>query len=233
MRAKCIVSKRPMAQTYINCKSYVEVSRRQTTIAVSQGLDRHNNENQRDGYHQKAKRDVASILNASFARWESSGVYAINGPVAQDECQVAQRIKDGIRHGGEERQRARSNGSIDLEDSQAAVGLHDKHQSELHILSGDGSARARSRRTYDERSMHGDLVLQALTLLLLFRFPDVVVNRLEQAFNVLVLSLVEGLQLAVLGVLVDCIGEADAAAAFAGGVGADLVELVDGLQAMA
>ena len=62
--------------------------------------------------------------------------------------------------------------------------------------------------------MHGDLVLQALTLLLLFRFPDVVINRLEQALDVLVLSLVEGLQLAVLGALVDCIGEADATAAF-------------------
>ena len=123
--------------------SYVEFSRRQTTISVSQCLDRHNNENQRDRDHQKAERNVAGILNASFARRESSGVYAVNGPVAQDECQVAQRIKDGIRHGGEERQRARSNGSIDLEDSQAAVGLHDEHQSELHILSGDGSARAR------------------------------------------------------------------------------------------
>ena len=205
----------------------MEFSRRQITISVSQCLDRHNNENQRDGYHQKAKRDVAGILNASFARWKASGVYAVDGPVAQDECQVAQRIKDGIRHRGEERQRARSNGSIDLEDSQAAVGLRNEHQSELHILSGNRSARARSRRTYDERSMHGDLVLQALTLLLLFRFPDVVVDRLKQALDILVLSLVEGLQLAVLGVLVDCIGEADAAAAFAGGVGADLVELID------
>ena len=110
----------------------MEFSRRQTTVSVSQCLDRHNNENQRDGYHQKAKRDVASILNAGFARRESSGVYAINGPVTQDQCQVAQRIKDGIRHGGDERQRARSNGSIDLEDSQAAVGLHDEHPSELY-----------------------------------------------------------------------------------------------------
>jgi 4-hydroxy-3-methylbut-2-en-1-yl diphosphate synthase IspG/GcpE len=81
--------------------------------------------------------------------------------------------------------------------------------------------------------MHGDLVLQALTLLLLFRFPDVVINGLEQALDVLVLSLVEGLQLAVLGALVNRIGEADAATAFAGSVGADLVELVDGLEAMA
>jgi 4-hydroxy-3-methylbut-2-en-1-yl diphosphate synthase IspG/GcpE len=81
--------------------------------------------------------------------------------------------------------------------------------------------------------MHGDLVLQALTLLLLFRFPDVIINRLEQALDVLVLSLVEGLQLAVLGALVNSIGEADATATFAGCVGADLVELVDGLEAMA
>jgi hypothetical protein len=81
--------------------------------------------------------------------------------------------------------------------------------------------------------MHGDLVLQALTLLLLFRFPDVVINGLEQTLDVLVLSLVEGLQLTVLGALVDRIGEADATAAFAGRVGADLVELVDGLEAMA
>ena len=81
--------------------------------------------------------------------------------------------------------------------------------------------------------MHRDFVLQALTLLLLFRFPDVVINGLEQALDVLVLSLVEGLQLAVLGALVDCIGQADATAAFAGSVGTDLVELVDGLEAMA
>lgn len=223
-----------MSAPYLNhISSYVEFSRRQTTISVSQCFDGHNNENQRDGYHQKAKRDVAGILNASFARWKASGVYAVDGPVAQDECQVAQRIKDGIRHRGEERQRARSNGSIDLEDSQADIGLHDEHQSEITYTEWRRIARDRSRRTYNERSMHGDLVLQALTLLLLLRFPDVIVNRLEQALDVLVLSLVEGLQLAVLGILVNCIGEANAAAAFAGGVGADLVELVDGLEAMA
>lgn len=211
----------------------MKFSRRQTTISVSECFYRHNNENQRDGDHQKAKRDVSSILNASFARGETSGVNAVDSPVAQDECQVAQRIKDGIRHRGEERQRARSNGSIDLEDSQADVGLHNEHQSETTYTEWRRSAGDRSRRTYNERSMHGDLVLQALTLLLLLRFPDVIVNRLEQALDVLVLSLVEGLQLAVLGVLVNCIGEAYAAAAFAGGIGADLVELVDGLEAMA
>ena len=110
----------------------MELSRRQTTIPIGQCLDRHDNQNQRDGNHQKAERDVASIFNASLSRWESSGVYTINSPVAQDECQVTQRIKNRIRHRGEERQRARSNGSIDLEDSQAAVGLHDEHPSEVY-----------------------------------------------------------------------------------------------------
>jgi hypothetical protein len=132
MRARNPVSKDSMFQAYISGKSYMELSRRQTTVPVGQGLDRHDNKNQRDGNHQKAERDISSILNASFARRKSSRVYAINSPVAQDECQVAQRVKDGIRHRGEERQRTRSNGSIDLEDSQADIGLHDEHPSELN-----------------------------------------------------------------------------------------------------
>lgn len=131
MRAGDAVSSCSIVRNYINDKSYVELSRRQATISVSQCLDRHDDQNQRDRNHQKAERDVASILNASFTRWESSRIYAINSPVAQDERQVAQWIKDGISHRGEERQRARSNGSIDLEDSQAAIGLHNEHQSEL------------------------------------------------------------------------------------------------------
>ena len=101
----------------------MELGRRQATISVGQCLNRHNNKDQRDGYHQEAERDVASILNSSFARREPSGIYAVNGPVAQNECQIAQRVKDGIRHRGEECQRARSNGSIDLEDRQADIGL--------------------------------------------------------------------------------------------------------------
>lgn len=137
MRATYVVS---TYQAYIYRKSYMELSRRQTTISISQCLDRHNNKNQRDGNHQKAERDISSILNASFARRESSRVNAINSPVTQDECQVAQRIKDGICHRGEKRQRARSNGSIDLEDSQAAVGLHDTPV-RTTLLSGDGDRK--------------------------------------------------------------------------------------------
>ena len=114
----------------------MELSRRQTTISVCQCLNRHDNEDQRYGYHQKAERNVSSILNASFARWESSGINTINSPMTQYECQVAQRIKDGIRHRGKQCQRTRSNGSVDLEDSQAAVRLHDEHPSETMLPSG-------------------------------------------------------------------------------------------------
>ena len=141
MPARDAVSSCSVVRNFINGKSYVELSRRQTPVAVGQGLDRHDNEYQRDRYHQKTERDVASILNASLSRWESPGVYTVNSPVTQDECQVAQRIKDGIRHRGEERQRARSNGSINLEDSQAAVGLHDITPVRTMILSGDGEPK--------------------------------------------------------------------------------------------
>ena len=140
MQARDAVSSCSVVRNYINDKSYVELSRRQTTISVSQCLDRHDNQNQRNGNHQKAERDVAGILNAGLARRESPGVYTINSPVTQDECQVAQRIKDGICHRGEKRQRARSNGSIDLEDSQAAVGLHDTPV-RTTLLSGDGDRK--------------------------------------------------------------------------------------------
>lgn len=143
MRARGAVSTNLISQSWINRKSYVEFSRRQTTISVSQSLDRHNNKNQRDRNHQEAERDISSILNASFARRESSRVYAINSPVAQDECQVAQRIKDGIRHRSEERQRTRSNGSIDLEDSQADIGLHDGNTSQNYNTEWRRSARDR------------------------------------------------------------------------------------------
>jgi hypothetical protein len=121
----------------------VELGSRQTTISISQCLDRHNNKNQRDRYHQEAERNVSSILNASFARRESSRVYAINSPVAQDECQIAQRIEDRIRHRGEERQRTRSNGSIDLEDSQADIGLHDENTSQNYNTEWRRSAKDR------------------------------------------------------------------------------------------
>lgn len=125
-------------------QAYVELSRRQTTISVSKCLDRHNNKNQRDGNHQEAERDISSILNASFARRESSRVYAINSPVAQDECQVAQRIKDRIRHRSEQRQRTRSNGSVDLEDSQADIGLHNENTSQNYTTEWRRSARDRN-----------------------------------------------------------------------------------------
>ena len=81
--------------------------------------------------------------------------------------------------------------------------------------------------------MHRDLDLQRFTLLLLFRFSDMIINGLEQALNILVLSFVESFQLSAFGVLVNDVWEADATSAFTRRVRADLIELVNRLEAMA
>jgi hypothetical protein len=43
--------------------------------------------------------------------------------VTQNEGQVAERVEDGVCHSREERQRARSRSTIDLEDCETDIGL--------------------------------------------------------------------------------------------------------------
>lgn len=78
--------------------------------------------------------------------------------------------------------------------------------------------------------MHRDFILQALTLLLLFRLAHMIVDGLQQPLDVLILCFVEGFQLAFLNSLLNRLRDADLA--LAGCVCSDLTELVGGLEAM-
>jgi hypothetical protein len=55
MRAIVTISSCSRQEADTNLASYVELGHWQTTISVCQSLDRHDDENQRDGYHQKAE----------------------------------------------------------------------------------------------------------------------------------------------------------------------------------
>ena len=46
--------------------------------------DRFDNQDQGDGCHDEAKGNVSSSLQATFAGWESMGVDAVNGAIAED-----------------------------------------------------------------------------------------------------------------------------------------------------
>lgn len=89
-----------LVRTY---RSYVELSCRQATILLGQLPSRHDDKNQRNRDHQEAERDVAGILDASLARRKAPGIDPVDSSCTQNECQVAQRIKDRVRHGREQR----------------------------------------------------------------------------------------------------------------------------------
>lgn len=108
----------------------MEIACEPATITIGQVFCRHDDEDQGNGDHQETERDVAGILNTSLARRKSSGIDPIDRSGAQDEGQITEGIEDGVRHCGEQRQRARSNGSVDLQNRQAAVGLRES-RSEL------------------------------------------------------------------------------------------------------
>lgn len=132
-------------------------------------LDREADEDQRDRRHQEREGDVAGGLEARLARREPARVHALHRPVRQDQHQIAKRIEDRVGHGGEERQGARRDGPVHLQDR------------EHHV-----------RR---ERPVHGDAVLELLLALLLRRVRPVLLHALEHALDRLVLRPVEGLDL--------------------------------------
>lgn len=206
----------------------MEIACESAAITIGQVFCRHDDEDQRNGDHQETERDVAGVLNTSLPRREPSWIDPIDRSGAQDEGKITEGIEDGVRHCGEQRQRARSNGSVDLQNRQAAVGLQESRRevSDMRLHRTGVANKASAEKTYDERSMHCDLILQALAILLLLGLAHVVIDGFQQPLDVLVLRFIESFQLALLDAFLD--GDA----ALARDVGADLAKLVGGFEAM-
>ena len=152
-----------------------------------------------DGGHEEAEDDVAGCFDTRFAGGEAPGVDVADGAVADHEGEVGERVEDGVGHGGEEGEGgAGGDGGVGLENGEEEVG-------------GEGAA-------------DGDLVFEVVGAGKDFGVVDVVVDWFEPFLDVGVLRFVEVLELfGFVGGFVE--GEGTVAVAFAGGVGADEVDL--------
>lgn len=84
--------------------------------------------------------------------------------IADDEGHVGERIENRVRHGCEERKRARSHGTIYLE--------------------------PREKYVANEGGVHGDPILELLGFFCLGGFTDMFVDRFEETDNLFILSVV-------------------------------------------
>ena len=126
-------------------------------------------EDEGDGGHEEAEDDVAGGFDAGLAGGEPARVDFRDRLVAEQEGQVGSRVEDGVGHGGEERKRAGSDGAVDLKDGEDNIG-------------GEG--------TIDSNlvpEMIGRVDFSCLT--------DVLVDRCQEPFDVLILSLIKALEL--------------------------------------
>ena len=93
----------------------MEVSSQLAAISLRQLASRHDDQDQRDRGHEEAEGDVSGSLNACFARREAPRIDMVYCTVAEDQRQVAHRIKDRVCHGSEERQGPGSYGGVELQ----------------------------------------------------------------------------------------------------------------------
>lgn len=128
------------------------------------------NDDERNGSHEAAEADIAGGFNTRLASREFTRVYSIDGFIAQQQGQVGHGVEDGVRHGGEQRQRSRGYGTVDL------------HTTKDDVCSKTG--------------VHGDLVLETVLAVQLAGGTHMLFNRFQHALDVLILVLVEALELA-------------------------------------
>ena len=102
---------------------------------------------------------------ASLASGEATRVHVLDSAVGKDERQVAERVKDGVGHGGEEREGAGGNGGVELQPREDDVG--------------------------GQRAPDSNPEAQLVVALLLLGLGAVLVHRLEHPFDGGVLVLVE------------------------------------------
>lgn len=156
-----------------------------------------------DGDHQRAETQIARGFNARLAAGEFPRIDLGDCAVAHDQREVGQRIEQRVGHGRKQRQRLGTDRRIQLQDGKNDVrreGSHDR-----------------------------DLVFQMVCIALFFGCTPVVVDRLQQALNVLVLRLVEFLEFARIPRLA-VQRDGSAAVALARGVGANQGHFALGLD---
>lgn len=170
------------------------------TTFLSKFLRGKGNNNEGDGSHEKAKDYVADRLETGLAGGEATRINAANGPVGEDEGEVAERVEDGIGHGGEERQRTRRYGGVELQRGEDDIG--------------------------GERAIDCDAKFKLVITGLLTGLGAVLLDRLEHALDGGVLVLVEAADL--VGMATGAGqggGDVTACVSLARRVGLDLVEL--------
>lgn len=61
----------------------------------------HDNQNERDGYHEEAKHDIACCFKTGLTGGEPVGVDFIDGTMGYNEKEVGERVEDRVGHGCE------------------------------------------------------------------------------------------------------------------------------------
>lgn len=84
----------------------MEVSDAGLVSTFGERARRHHDDDEGDSAHEEAEDDVARRLDARLAGREATRIDAVDGATCEDECEIGQRIEDGVGHCGEDRQRA-------------------------------------------------------------------------------------------------------------------------------
>lgn len=177
-------------------------------VSIYKVLDGKCDKDEGYGRHQKAEYDVTNGFETCFSGWEAVGVNALDGPVCKDESNVGHGIEDGtytksvfggiyamrvmegcrkckflLGHCSKEREGPRRNSTIKLESCQDDIG--------------------------SKRAVYSNLELEMVVSSFLSSFFHMVLDRLQHAFYLLILVLVELLYFLCLGsILIELYGPA-------------------------
>ncbi|GAB1200234.1 hypothetical protein APSETT444_009604 [Aspergillus pseudonomiae] len=120
-----------------------------------------------NGRHEEAEADVAGCFDAGFAGGELAGVDAVDGLVTEEQGEVGHGVEDGVGHCCEEGERARRDGTVELED-------------------GEDDVRG-------EAAVDGDFVFELVVDADFAGVADVLFDGFQHALDVLILRVVEAL----------------------------------------
>ena len=145
----------------------VEFARRRGR-AHRQLAHRKRNQDERHRSHEETEADIARRLDPRLTRRELARVHPVDSVVTGQQREIRHGIENRVCHGGEQRQRARRDGAVQLQHRQEDIGR--------------------------ETGVHGDLVLQLVIQVDLARIPHMLLDGLEHPLDILILHLIEPLQ---------------------------------------